>query len=102
MKKLTKQDVIKILKAEQPFLKKKFGVKKMAIFGSFAKGKPTAKSDVDIFIKYEGRLGFKFFDLIDYLEKKFKRKVDILTPAGIQSIRIKEIARDIKRSITYV
>ena len=99
---LTRKSLLEILKAEQPYLKKHFGVKRMAIFGSFAKGKPTNKSDVDIFIQYERHLGMKFFNLIDYLEEKLGRDVDILTPGGIQSIRVDIIAKDIKRSLVYV
>jgi predicted nucleotidyltransferase len=35
---LTREQVIKILKKELPYLKDKYGVGKIAIFGSFAKG----------------------------------------------------------------
>ena len=38
----------------------------------------------------------------DYLEKLLGRKTDILTPAGIKSIRLKHIARDIEENIIYV
>ena len=102
MKRLTKQDVIKILKAEQPYLKKEFGVKRMAIFGSFAKGKPTPKSDVDILIECVKPLGWDLFRLNDYLEKKLGRKVDLLTPSVIKSMRVKRVVDDIKRSLLNV
>ena len=49
---LTREPLLEILKAEQPYLKKHFGVKRMAIFGSFAKGRPTTRSDVDIFMQF--------------------------------------------------
>ena len=66
---LTKNKVIQILREEQTHLKENFGVKKIAIFGSFAKGQPHQKSDVDIFIQFNKSLGMRFFDLMDYLEK---------------------------------
>jgi len=34
--------------------------------------------------------------------KMFGKPVDIITPAGIESIRIKEIKEEIKRGIVYV
>jgi hypothetical protein len=43
-----------------------------------------------------------FMNLASYLEDLFGRKVEILTPVGIESIRIKEIKEEIKRSVIYV
>jgi len=40
--------------------------------------------------------------LADYLEGLFKRKVDILTPLGVESIRVKRVADEIKRRLIYV
>ena len=99
---LTRESLLEILKAEYPYLKKEFGVKKMAIFGSFAKGKPTIKSDVDIFVQLEKPLGWDFFRLIDYLEEKLGREVDVLTPGAIRTMRVKRIANDIKRNLINV
>ena len=99
---LTKNKVIRILKEEQNFLQKEFGVKKIAIFGSFAKGKARPKSDVDIFIEFIKSPGMKFFDLMDYLDKKLGRKTDVLTQKGLSSMRIKRVAQEIKRTLIYV
>ncbi|MBI5149728.1 MAG: nucleotidyltransferase family protein [Candidatus Omnitrophica bacterium] len=99
---LTKNDVITILKREQPFLKKNFGVKKIAIFGSFANNTASQNSDVDILLEFKKPLGLKFIHLTDYLDSKLGRKTDILTKAGIESIRIKKVAEKIRRSIVYV
>jgi hypothetical protein len=40
-------------------------------------------------------------DLSSYLEDLLGKKVDILTPASIETIRIKEVAEGIKRSVIY-
>ena len=99
---LTKNKVVEILKKEQPYLQKEYGVRKIAIFGSFARGRATQKSDVDIFIEFIKSPGMKFFDLMDYLDKKLGRKTDVLTQTGLSTIRIKKVAQDIKRSLVYV
>ncbi len=39
--------------------------------------------------------------LIDFLEKLFGKKVDVLTPEGVESIRIKSVADDIRRNTVY-
>lgn len=41
-------------------------------------------------------------NVANHLEKLLGRKVDVLTPQGIQGIRVKEVAESIKRSIVYV
>ena len=99
---LTKNHIIQILEREQPFLKRNFGVKKIAIFGSFAMDTAKNKSDVDIFVELQKPLGLEFIQLIDYLERKIGRKADVLTRAGINSIRIKKVVQQIKRSLVYV
>ena len=99
---MTKSNVIKILKHEHKYLSEKYGVKKIAIFGSFAKNLATKKSDVDIYVEFKKSPGFEFIHMCDYLEKKLGRKADVLTKAGIRNIRIKRIADEIKRDIVYV
>ncbi len=99
---LTKKEIITILKKELPYLKAIFGVKRIGLFGSSAKGTQREDSDVDIVVEFEKPIGLKFIELSDYMEKVLGKKVDILTPAGIQSIRVKKVADDIKKSIIYV
>jgi len=44
---MTKEEIMQILRGELPYLREKYGVEKIAIYGSFAKGSHTTKSDVD-------------------------------------------------------
>ena len=99
---LTKKEIITILKTEQPYLNTIFGVKRIGLFGSYSKGIQREDSDIDIIVEFERPIGLKFVELSDYIENLLGKKVDILTPAGINSIRVKEVAEDIKRNIVYV
>ena len=99
---LTKAKVIKTIKNEKPRLASEFSVKKIGLFGSFAKGRQTGKSDIDIIVEFSKPIGFKFLALCDHLEKLLGKKVDILTRAGIKGIRLKRIAKDIRSNIIYV
>ena len=47
------------------------------LFGSYAKGKATPTSDVDLFV-YTTVSGLKFYGLIEELREKLKKKVDVL------------------------
>ncbi len=98
----TKTQTLKLLKSSYPYLANEFGVAKIGIFGSVAKETNTETSDVDIVVEFQKPIGLKFIDLSDYLESLLQTRVDLLTQDGIENIRIKNIADDIKRNIIYV
>ena len=97
-----KNKIMKILKEKQSYLKESYGVSRIGLFGSFAKGNAKPSSDVDIVVEFERPVGLRFMELAEYMEKLLARKVDILTPDGIRSIRGKGISADIRSSIRYV
>ncbi len=99
---LTKEQVIQLLREHYPHLVAEYGVKRIGLFGSYAKGSPNEQSDVDVVVEFERPIGFKFIELTEYLENLFDRKVDVLTPAGIQAIRLGQVAENIAESIVYV
>ncbi len=99
---LTKEQIVKLLREKYPYLASEYGVKRVGIFGSYAKGLPDEASDVDIIVEFEHPIGFKFIELVEYLEHLLGTKVDVLTPAGFQGIRVPRIAQDISESIVYV
>jgi hypothetical protein len=73
-----------LLQQEKSFLKKRFKVKKIGLFGSFAKNNANKNSDIDILIDFEPSIGWDFFDLSDYLEKKLGQKIDLVSLRAIK------------------
>jgi len=57
---------------------RKYGVKKIGLFGSFAKNKQNKKSDIDFLIEFKNVNSENFFALLFLLEKTFNRKVDLV------------------------
>jgi len=55
----------------------------------------------DLIVDFEEPSIDNFMGLSSFLENLFKRKVEILTPAGVDSIRINHIKEGIKKSIVY-
>jgi predicted nucleotidyltransferase len=99
---LTREKVTELLREKYPYLASEYGVKRIGLFGSFARGVHTEVSDVDIVVEFEHPIGFKFIEFTEYLESLLGRDVDVLTHAGIQGIRVDRIARSIEESIVYV
>jgi len=73
-----KKDVLIIKKKIVPILKR-YGVKKAAIFGSFARGESKKKSDIDILVKIKKDLSLlDFIGLKLEIERILRKKVDLV------------------------
>lgn len=57
---------------------KKYPVDYCCLFGSYAGGKATERSDVDLFIFTE-LTGLKYFGLIEELRENLRKRVDLVT-----------------------
>ena len=83
------------LKKEIVPLLRKRGVIKAGIFGSYARGEQTRKSDMDILIKFRGRKSLlDIVKLKHEIENKVKKKVDLLTYRSIHPLLKKDILKD--------
>jgi predicted nucleotidyltransferase len=81
---LKRQEIENVISENMPYLKQKYGVKKIGLFGSFVRNEETINSDVDILVEFERSIGWDFFDLQDFLEQKLGTKVDLVTPLGLK------------------
>jgi hypothetical protein len=75
-------------------------VKRIGIFGSFARSEQTRSSDVDVLVEFvDGQATFdNFMQLVYFLEDLFGRKVDLLTVRGID----KYIRSRVEREVIWV
>ncbi len=97
-----KAEIIEALRQSHEFLSSEFSVSKIAIFGSVAKDMIAPDSDIDIIVEFNSPIGFRFNQLVEYLEKLLGRKVDVLTKDGVKNIRVKEISDNIMKDLIYV
>lgn len=89
-----KNEIAQIRRAIVPVLKKN-GVVKAGIFGSYARGEAKRSSDIDILIQFKGRKSL--FDLVRlemYLEKKLRKKVDLVEYSTIHPLLKKQILKE--------
>ena len=96
------ESVIQLLLRSLPELKDRFSVSKIGVFGSYVKGNQSDNSDLDIYIEFDRVPGLEFMELTELLENIVQKKVDLLTPSGLKSIRNDRIRNDIEQSIIYV
>jgi uncharacterized protein len=70
----------------------RFGVRRLAVFGSAARGTDfdPARSDVDLLVEFETSAGkglATYFDLKEALEKVLGRPVDLVERGAVESSR---------------
>jgi predicted nucleotidyltransferase len=75
-------------------------VKKVYVFGSFARGELAPDSDIDILVELKPRdqrphLGFKWFGLWDELEEILGRKVDLVSESALSPYVRPHVERDL-------
>lgn len=76
-------NVIDVLKSHEREMKKRFGIKRIGLFGSFARGEQKDASDVDILVEFEEPTFDNFMNLAFFLEDLFSRKVELVTPDSL-------------------
>jgi len=81
---MTRKEIEEILRRHKPFLKEKFKVKKIGIFGSYGRGEESKKSDVDILVEFCEPIGWEFIDLKEFLEEILSREVDLVTVRALK------------------
>lgn len=99
---MNKDEVMRLLKKNYKVLETEYYVSRIGLFGSIVNNTMTEDSDLDFIVEFKRPIGFKFNRLVEYLENLFGTKVDVLTNDGIDNIRIKEIATNIRKNLIYV
>ncbi|MHB8118361.1 MAG: nucleotidyltransferase family protein [Methanothrix sp.] len=76
-------EIIDLIKSHANDIKTLFSVRRIGIFGSFARGEQKDSSDVDILVEFEKPTFKNFMNLSFYLEDLLERKVDLVTVKGL-------------------
>jgi predicted nucleotidyltransferase len=85
---MTKAEAIRELRKQAGAIKT-LGATALYLFGSTARNRASAKSDVDLFIDYDPRGRFNALDLVAakrLLEESLRVEVDLTTRKGLQQM----------------
>jgi hypothetical protein len=82
---MKKQQAIQSLKENKALLSERFGVNRLALFGSTARDTATDKSDIDILVSFNGPASANnYFGVQFYLEDLFGCHVDLVTEKALR------------------
>lgn len=77
---MNKNEIIDKIQSIMPEIKSDYGIKSIALCGSYAKENQKQDSDIDILVDFVSPPGLvKFYVLNDLLENVFQKKVDLIT-----------------------
>ena len=83
---MNKQLAIRSLTQNKALLSKRFGITRLALFGSTARDSATDKSDIDILVGFDGIATSKrYFGVQFYLEDLLGCSVDLVTEKALRA-----------------
>jgi predicted nucleotidyltransferase len=92
---MERSDVLRLLKEHKPMLRERFGVTRLALFGSTARGNAGPASDVDVLVAFDGpATSSRYFGVQFYLEDLLGRSVDLVTERALRERLRPFIERD--------
>lgn len=88
-------EIIGTLRSHKIELFKKYPIKTLAIFGSYARQHHTEKSDVDLLVEFSDRIGLHFIDLAEELESIIGVNIDLVSKKAVKEKYINSIKDDL-------
>lgn len=97
---MTRDQILDFLKTNKPTLHRAFGVRRLGLFGSYARQTAREDSDIDLVVEFdEDRVTLgNFLGCKRYLEDAFGTSVDLGTESALKPI----VRSAIEHEIDYV
>lgn len=92
---MDKNQIIEKLRLIKPILQQKYGVTELALFGSYSRNEQTDKSDIDILVSHDKKLGMQFLDMVYDLDKLFDKEAQVVSKKGIKPKYFQAIQQDL-------
>lgn len=80
----SRQEILLQLKSAKPVLEREFPLRRLALFGSWAREEASADSDVDVLVEVDPSIGLRFVTLAERLEAVLGQRVDLVSQRAIQ------------------
>ncbi|MBF0184412.1 MAG: nucleotidyltransferase family protein [Magnetococcales bacterium] len=82
---MRRDQVMDLLASHIEYLRREFGVTRLAVFGSMARDMAREGSDVDVLVAFDGpATSARFFGVQFYLEDLLGRPVDLVTEKALR------------------
>ncbi len=96
---MNREDILKFISDHKAEFELRFGVKKIGLFGSYARGEACEGSDIDIVVELEKPDLFHLIGIKQSIEESLGNKVDIVR---LRDNMNKALRYRIERDVVYV
>lgn len=93
----SREEAVARLRSMAAHLRERWGIRPVAIIGSFARDEAGAESDVDILVELERPIGLEIVDAAAYLEAGLGRPVDLVSRKWMRPRMRRAIEADLVR-----
>lgn len=83
------------LRRYMPDLRRKYGVRRLGLFNCYLAHHHSGVCELNVLVELEQPLGWAFFDLKTYLERKLQMRIDVFTEASLKPALRDEILQDL-------
>ncbi len=93
--------LLNLISAQSADLCRRYGVKRLGVFGSVARGEDRGDSDIDFLAEFESPVPTgmvdRYFGFIEEASRRFGRPVQVLTPGMLRNPFLKRsLERDLR------
>ncbi|MBC8152337.1 MAG: nucleotidyltransferase domain-containing protein [Bacteroidetes bacterium] len=99
---MTRERLLQHLSDQLPYLRLRYGINRLGLFGSYARAEQTETSDIDLIYELNDGISmglFQVMDLEEYLKNKLEiRQIDLVNARWMNPI----IAHEVRKEVIYV
>ena len=93
------EDILETLRLFKESNSKKYGITKLGLFGSYARGEQTPNSDIDICVALDPPSLFKLGGIYSELHELFNKEIDIVSLTGTNK---EDFIKELNKDVIYV
>ena len=94
---MTLTHILSSLRRNKARLQSQYGIHRLAVFGSYARGEQTVDSDIDILVELGDKpLGLAYFSMVRDIVALFPVKTEVVSRDAIKPRYYEAIERDLK------
>ena len=89
-------EILDQLRSMRPELRERFHVRRIGIFGSYAREAQSASSDLDLVVEFDQPIGMMaFIHLINLVAERLRIPVDLVTPDGLHPLIRNQVMHEV-------